>query len=55
MVSGLIEDFLRIFQKLHKITENSIENRDSILILTNLVVVHKGKFTQNLKQIRALV
>ena len=39
MVSGFIEDFLRIGQKLHKITHNSMKNR-STPILTNLVGVH---------------
>ena len=41
LVSGFIEeDFLRIGQKLHKITHNSMKNRGSTLILTNLVGVH---------------
>ena len=34
------EDFLRIGQKLHKITHNSMKNRGSTPILTNLVGVH---------------
>ena len=33
-------DFLRISQKLHKITHNSMQNRGSTLILTNLVGIH---------------
>ena len=37
--SGM-EDFLRIGQKLHKITHNSMKNRGSTTILTNLVAVH---------------
>ena len=41
LVSGFIEEeFLRIGQKLHKITHNSIKNRDSTPILTNLVGVY---------------
>ena len=41
LVSGFIEeDFLRIGQKLHKITHNSMKNRGSTPILTNLVGVH---------------
>ena len=32
--------FLRIGQKLHKITHNSMKNRGSTPILTNLVGVH---------------
>ena len=40
LVSGFIEeDFLRIDQKLHKITHNSKKNRGSTQILTNLVGV----------------
>ena len=35
------EDFLRIGQKLHKITRNSMKNRGSTPILTNLVGVHR--------------
>ena len=35
-----MEDFLRIGQKLHKITHYSINNRGSTPILTNLVGVH---------------
>ena len=34
------EDFLRISQKLHKITHNSVQNRGSTPILTNLVGIH---------------
>ena len=33
-------DFLRMGQKLHKITHNSIKNKGSTLTLTNLVGVH---------------
>ena len=40
LVSGFIEDFLRIGQKLHKISHNSMKNRGSNPILTNLVGVH---------------
>ena len=40
LVSGFIEDFLRIGQKLHKITHNFMKNRGSTSILTNLVGVH---------------
>ena len=41
MVSGFIEeDFLRIGQKLHKITHNSMKNRGSTLILKILVGVN---------------
>ena len=41
LISGYIEeDFLRIGQKLHKITNNSMKNRGSTTILTNLVGVH---------------
>ena len=39
-VSGFIEDLLRIGQKLHKITHDSMKNRGSTPILTNLVGVH---------------
>ena len=35
-----MEDFLRIGQKLHKITHNSMKNRGSTPILTNLVGDH---------------
>ena len=58
MISGqwfytiIEEDFLRIGQKLHKITPNSMKNRGSIPILTNLVRVHLSitntKFEANL-------
>ena len=34
------EDFLRISQKLHKITHNSMQNRGSTTISTNLVGIH---------------
>ena len=34
------EDFLRISQKLHKSTHNSMQNRGSTPILTNLVGIH---------------
>ena len=40
LVSGFIEDFLRIGQILHKITHNSTKNRDITPISTNLVGVH---------------
>ena len=36
----MVEDFLRIDQKSHKITHNSKKNRGSTPILTNLVEVH---------------
>ena len=53
LVSGFIEDdFLRIGQKLNKITNNSMKNRGSTPILTNLVGVHPRnihtKFEANL-------
>ena len=53
LVSGFIEeDFLRIGHKLHKITHNSMKNRGSTTILTNLVGVHPRyihtKFEANL-------
>ena len=51
LVSGFIEDFLRIGQKLHKITHNSMKKR--VALLTNLVGVHPRNFHKNLKQIRA--
>ena len=38
LVSGFIEVFLRIGQKLHKITNNCMKNRGSTTILTNLGV-----------------
>ena len=38
--SCFIEDFLRVGQKFHKIVHNSIKNRGSTPILTNLVVAH---------------
>ena len=34
------EDFLRIRQRLHKITHNSMQNGGSTPILTNLVGIH---------------
>ena len=40
LISGFIEDFLRIGQKLHKIAHNAMKNRGSSSILTNLVGVH---------------
>ena len=40
LVSGSTEDFLRIGQKLHKITHNSMKNKQSTPILTNSVGVH---------------
>ena len=49
------EDFLRIGQKLHKITHNSMKNKGSTPILRNLVGVHRRNIQQNLKQIRAAV
>ena len=54
MISGhwfTEEDFLRIGQKLHKITYNSMKNRGRIPILTHLVDVPQGTSTKNLKQI----
>ena len=54
LVSGFIEeDFLIIGQKLHKITHNSMKNRSSAPILTNLVGVHPRNI--HTKQIRAAV
>ena len=44
-----------IGQKLQKITHNSMKNRGSTPILTNLVGSTQGTSTQNLKQIRAAV
>ena len=45
MISGQwsYRRILRIDQKLHKITHNSIEKMGSTLILTNLVGVHPRK------------
>ena len=41
LVSGFkADDFLKIGQKMHKITHNSMKNRGSALIFTNLVGVH---------------
>ena len=40
MISGFIEDFLRICQKFHKITHNSIKNRGCSTTITNLERVH---------------
>ena len=54
MISGqwFIEDFLRIGQKLHKITHNSIKNRDSTPVCTHDVGVRPRnihtKFEANL-------
>ena len=40
LISCFIEDILRIGQKLHKTTNNSIENMGSTPILTDFVGVH---------------
>ena len=41
LVSDFMDEyFLRISQKLHKITHNSMQNRGSTPILTNLVGIH---------------
>ena len=37
-------DFLRIGPKMHKITHNSMKNRGSTLIFTNLVEVYPNNF-----------
>ena len=52
LVSVFMEEFIRIGQKLHKITNNSMKYKGSALIFTNLVRIYPRhihtKFKENL-------